>query len=823
MRRLLPAILLAVSPAAVATGQIGTPFCPGTGCPCANDDPGAGCGNSGIDGDPASGALLTGAGSADVFADDLVLTTSGVGPGQFGLVLMGEAVPPTVIGDGLLCVGPGQNGLWRFPVQVADEFGSFALASVVSGSQSFGAGGPIVAGATWGFQSWYRDEQSPCGTGSNLSNGLAITFEAAGSTQPIATELAGRPLPSYPHFEFVRNVNEGSDLHAAIDTARMPWLTGTAGELYVVAAKSVGEWDQDPSLIDVRGAPQAWTLVTGGVQANTVLVDAGTLVGTIGEEIGVGYDLVFDADGDGQLGPGDLIDGLGDVAGAYAVRDTAAAGPYGVTEILYNGGSWLLQDIYYPSNAASLGLLPLIVVSHGNGHNYQWYDHLGYHMASYGYVVMSHSNNTGPGIETASETTLRNTDHFLASLDTIAGGVLAGRVDSSNITWIGHSRGGEGVVRAYDRLWDDDYVPRSYSIDSIRLVSSIAPTVFFAQGKSNPHTVDYHLWVGSADADVTGGPSSAVVQSFALLERATGRSAAIVLQGMGHGVFHDGGGSWVASGPCKNGPVKTHKIMRGYFLPLVRYYTEGDPAAKDFLWRQWEAYAPIGKPSNDNGCVVVTYEFQEGPDATLVIDNFQEEPSPHLSSSGEEVYWTVRDLTEGRLDDANTSLGWTTQDPMNGMTRAARAQEQARGIVFMWQEPGVLEFDIPSAERNLADDEYLSFRACQGTRHPSTVSVLEDTTFAVTLIDEAGGEGTIGIDAYGGGIEEPYQRTGLGSGAGWSNEFETIRIRLTDFLADGGGLDLARVEVIRFEFGEAPYSPQGRLGLDDVEIIKVDQ
>lgn len=221
-----------------------------------------------------------------------------------------------------------------------------------------------------------------------------------------------------------------------------------------------------------------------------------------------------------------------------------------------------------------------MVVSHGNGHDYRWYDHIGFHMASYGWVVMSHSNETMPGIETASETTLANTDHLLGNLATIAGGDLDGHLDASTIAWIGHSRGGEGIVRAYDRLFDADFVPQNYTIDDIRCLSSIAPTVFFRKGKSHPHTVDYHLWVGSADDDVTGAPSSPAIQSYTLLERANGRKASLTLHGAGHGAFHDGSGSLFANGPCKLGRPETHAVMRGYMLPLFEHFVRGDRASK---------------------------------------------------------------------------------------------------------------------------------------------------------------------------------------------------------------------------------------------------
>ena len=129
-----------------------------------------------------------------------------------------------------------------------------------------------------------------------------------------------------------------------------------------------------------------------------------------------------------------------------------------------------------------------------------------------------------------------------------------------------------------------------------------------------------------------------------------------------------------------------------------------------------------------------------------------------------------------------------------------------------------LEFAVVPAARDMTQYDYLSFRACQATRHPRTTAVLGDTTFNVSLRDGTGTTSTINIGAFGGGIEEPYQRTSCGVGAGWANEFETIRIRLTGYLHNGSGLDLTDVRAIRFDFGQASGTNQGRLGLDDLEL-----
>jgi predicted dienelactone hydrolase len=79
-----------------------------------------------------------------------------------------------------------------------------------------------------------------------------------------------------------------------------------------------------------------------------------------------------------------------------------------------------------------MGRLPLVVIGHGNGHNFQWYDHIGNHLASYGYVVVSVANNTGPGPDSAATTELGHIDAFLdqAEAGAIASGALVGHIDS---------------------------------------------------------------------------------------------------------------------------------------------------------------------------------------------------------------------------------------------------------------------------------------------------------------------------------------------------------------------------------------------------------
>ncbi|MFH0944610.1 MAG: hypothetical protein V2A76_05375, partial [Planctomycetota bacterium] len=348
----------------------------------------------------------------------------------------------------------------------------------------------------------------------------------------------------------------------------------------------------------------------------------------------------------------------------------------------------------------------------------------------------------------------------------------------------------------------------------------IAPVDFGGFSSSNPHGANFHLWVGGADSDVTGCASQNGAQSFHLHDRAEQIRQSISLHGVGHGDFHDGGGGSWAAGPCKVGRSQTHEIMKGYLLPLVKHHIEGNIPAKDFLWRQYERFHPIGAPVND-ACVVADLMYRDGEESgKFVIDDFESNSSPILSSSGGAVNFTVTDLSEGHLDDGNTTFNHDAGDAFNGFTMDG-SSDNSNGIVFSYD--GAVDrsmtFDLIPDQADVTRFAYLSFRAAQGTRHPNTTAYLGDTTFRVSLIDGAGAESSIGIGAYGGGIEEPYQRGGCGtSGVGWNSEFETIRIRLADFQNNGSPLDLTDIAAVRFDFGATFGTPSGRIGLDDLEL-----
>lgn len=641
---------------------------------------------------------------------------------------------------------------------------------------------------------------------------------------PIEVNLSAVSAPQHPWAFRVDAFQPNAPIGFAIDPFDFPTLVGATVDVYIVDDRSASAWQTNPALADLRGAPQSVVVPAAAANSVVALTNTGAIAAGSGLSPGRGLDLVVDVDRDGALSTGDLIDGGGDAPGLWLVRDLTANGPLAVTTIAsYDVNdadiidTFELERIYYPTDIATLGPRPLVVISHGNGHQYIWYDYLGTHLASWGYVVMSHQNNTGPGIETASTTTVEHTESFLAQLNLIGGGVLNGRVDGDRIVWIGHSRGGEGVARGYDRLFDGTFTSPNYQLSDIKLLVSIAPTDFLGTNTSDPHAAPFMLLYGAADGDVCGCPDSDIAASFNIFERASSMRQSTYVHGADHNDFNCCGINDF-SGPTGTaiGNTEAQRVAKASILAMIRRVIEGDRSTEEYLWRQYESL----RPQSVAASTTVILEWKPEPTTAFALDSFQTNTTTTTSSSGGTVAYTaVTGVGESLLNDLNTTFTWATTDPVNGSMRA-RSTDSSRGLAFDWNAPSSIVWSVPAAQRDFSDDRFVALRAAQGTRHPNTTAELSDLVFTMVLTDETGAQSAVPISAFAGGVEEPYQRSGFPTGTivGWQNAFESIRVPVSAFRAAGRTIDLTRISSVTLQFGAGAGSSTGRLLLDDLQI-----
>jgi glucose/arabinose dehydrogenase len=117
-----------------------------------------------------AGARISSTGSTSAASNDFQLLVDDLVPYQFTLCFYGSSAVQVPFNDGTRCVGGRIQRL--NPAILASSAGHMSRSVDL---QSQGQN-PITPGSTWHFQAWYRDQNGPGGSGSNLSDALTGTF-----------------------------------------------------------------------------------------------------------------------------------------------------------------------------------------------------------------------------------------------------------------------------------------------------------------------------------------------------------------------------------------------------------------------------------------------------------------------------------------------------------------------------------------------------------------------------------------------------------------------------------------------------------------------
>src|SRR5215207_3616648 len=547
--------------------------------------------------------------------------------------------------------------------------------------------------------------------------------------------------------------------------------------------------------------------------------------------------------------------------------DPGTAGPLAVTREEYDYGNLAFQpsgfpsavelkaSVHYPTGLPG-GPYPVVVFMHGrhvtcyrnqtaalrwpcrNGEtvipSYQGYDYIAQNLASHGYVVVSVSANgikaydnnvTDLGMQARAELIQRHLQQwntFNTAGAAPFGTKFVGKVDLTRVGTMGHSRGGEGVVKHYA------YNLSQGSPYGVKAVFPLAPVNF---NRTIANNVPLSVVLPYCDGDVNDNQGVHFYDD-ARYNVAGDASPKHTIQVMGGnhnffntvwtpGLFPAGtADDWTAftsggSGDAQCGTgAGNHRLtaaqQRGvglaYISAVMRTYVGGE---SQFLPYLTGAAAP--PPSAQTTELHVSYH------------------APDTASTRRDVnrLLTSTNLTTNTLGGATTQSGMTPHDLCGGpspqpqhclpaaqstarqphTTVSARATT-VRGLSQLrtgWSAiTANYRNDLPLGARDVSGFRWLTFRVSVNfadTRNPSGIG----QNFSVVLTDGAGAVSTVTVNSYSDVLFYPPGSVGPVPKV----LLNTARIPVTAF----SGVNLADIRSVQFNFNQ---SPSGALLISDV-------
>lgn len=406
--------------------------------------------------------------------------------------------------------------------------------------------------------------------------------------------------------------------------------------------------------------------------------------------------------------------------------------------------------IVYPADSAQSnkvagsGLLPIVVLQHGAHRplapaplhfvdSYKGMQYLQDALAKLGIVSVSVDANAA-NLFDAALIEMRAL-LVISALDTLRAlsksstSIFRDRLDFSRIGLVGHSRGGDAVVRAAKRIG------ASHPEYTLKFVCSLAPTDFSGQAKQSQRMVlergdcaFYAVLYGTQDNDVSGlgGANAMTGTGFRHYDRARTDKAMVFMDGCDHNRFNtvwmQDTGDEFGLHPDDAGVLlseASHQgLAREYIGALARWKLLGEAAGKDLF---------DGQQLNQQGADV-SLQWSFGEDV-LSIDDMEDPVKPRtLHNASIDVF-------------ADTPIG----DPAaGGHTLELETNHQTSVLVIdpniAAPVPAALSLDLPAAQRNWKPYQQLILRTTALFDLDSALTISQGTPpeFDVMVRDGSG-------------------------------------------------------------------------------------
>lgn len=651
---------------------------------------------------------------------------------------------------------------------------------------------------------------------------------------PFIDHLAGTPLPSTPYFHHTELFVEGQDLHVGVDPNRYPTKVGTSYSVYVVEHKSPSQWTADPSLVDVTGSVETFTLTAGTLSGNTHAAWSGMSLPPMSHVWHKAYDVVFDFGSDGSYDSGtDILDRIGvlerplsPATGGFTLAvDPATPGDFPVSTHEYDAGPFsvavpaayqetgdpltinLIGKMYYPATAAGidqpisteLSKYPLIIIAHGRHggatNSYQGYGYLATHLASRGFICASVALNqlsSGWRIHHRGVTILKHVTTMVSdpTTDAVINNVRT-RIDQDLVGLLGHSRGGEGVVAA-----QETYSGSPTPLYDIKAVASFSPTdgpnwVEASPGGGPYDPVFPYLMIyGTRDGDLSGYAGNT---GFRIVDRGVRPRHMIAIYGANHNFFNT---TWGTDGTPTITRTQQETLAKAFITPFFSNNLNNAQAYVEF----YSGY--VVAPSVSGVGTTVLYADQPLRWIHRTVDDNQDVPSGAATNS-----LGLANVSAGTGVFMEESLRYQTVPARNYYTH------DTDGLRISWSASGAtVTFGI--GDRSIWAYDYLNFRVGQRFRSTGNLNPVAAQNLAVTLEDLSGNTSPpMIVSLY---MKIPYTDN---VGIFTKSIMQTVRIPIRAFAANGSPLDLRHVTQVILTFDQ---TATGELIIDDVEFLGLD-
>lgn len=646
--------------------------------------------------------------------------------------------------------------------------------------------------------------------------------------------ISGRQIAEPPYFHFTDTFEIGEDVWGGLDPGIVdPGNHSKMCALYVIANKDAGQWSNNNlvNLPILGGNPAVPKFFVQPLCINWNRVKLWTAASQIGD-----YDIVADFGNNtgstSSFVPDDKFDSPLDIIDGYfapgfrivedpgTLSEWADIGNWNYTET--SKGSVTVQDensfystpggfmltapmsvphrahVYFPADApgataasqisAAKADYPLVVIVHGNGHSYTSYDFLLQHLARNGFVAASiHLNNGMMGLGRA-----KVLFSHLALLNAEFGAKL-----QNHIGLMGHSRGGEAVIKAA-RLNQQNAL--GHGIDCL---ISLAPTDHNGhEVLAAPWATPYFVLYGSRDGDVAGHiyvSGYTVPQTgFALYDRASGAPKHMVfVHRASHNGFITANENFTGEASVCVAPADQQKVTLAYMNAFFRTYLKADDRWTGMFNGEW-------KPPSVSVTGAKLYVQSRQP-GQRVIDDFESGAGWTVSSSGGSVTETGLPATpaEGRLCHNSSAAGLDPQSPHDSNGQRLRWDTGADRI----------EWTIPPGQRNVSSFAAVSLRIGQMAGSASNPANLAQK-LRLALRDGSNNERAVKVDLF---YELPYPDVRPNATL-TKSAMLTVRIPLDAYTIRCQGLvevDLTDVAALALLFTE---TPSGEIDIDDIEF-----